>query len=159
MSMARTHRMPPPHSSDDWADFQDRLSQPLFLEVLDRLNVGPGSRLLDVNCGTDLALHLASERGAQVGGFDASEVALVRGRERTPQATLLVADLDSLSFPDASFDVVAGFNSLQFALDPAAALRETVRVTRPVAGRYRLTGTRHCSWGFNRQLSLPWQRG
>jgi SAM-dependent methyltransferase len=39
--------------------------------------------------------------------------------------------METLPWEDQAFDAVSGFNSLQFADDPAAALREWVRVVRP----------------------------
>ena len=47
-----------------WADLAESHNQPLFEAVLDAAGVGPGTRLLDVGCGTGLTLVLAARRGA-----------------------------------------------------------------------------------------------
>ncbi|KIX78478.1 methyltransferase type 11, partial [Streptomyces sp. MBRL 10] len=48
----------------DWAEIQERMLVPLYEAVYERLEVGPGDRLLDLGCGAGLALLLAAARGA-----------------------------------------------------------------------------------------------
>lgn len=67
----------------DWAEIQERMLVPLYASVLDRLGVGAGTRLLALNCGTGLALLLASARGAAVTGYDTD-----RDRLRLAEARL-----------------------------------------------------------------------
>ena len=47
-----------------WAELAESHNRPLFEAVLDAAGVGPGTRLLDVGCGSGLTLVLAAERGA-----------------------------------------------------------------------------------------------
>ena len=54
-------------------------------------------------------------------------------RRRVPGADVRVGDAEALPYPDASFDLVAGFNVFFFASDLVAALREAGRVARPGA--------------------------
>ncbi len=76
---------------------------------------------------------MARERGAIVSGCDISEPMLAIARERLPGAELKLGDLESLPFPDDSFDVVLAVNSLQFAPEPAKAARELTRVGSRIA--------------------------
>ena len=55
---------------DGWARFAEPHNQPLFAAVLDATGTGPGTRLLDLGCGTGLLLALAQARGATVTGLD-----------------------------------------------------------------------------------------
>ncbi|WP_443065671.1 SAM-dependent methyltransferase [Streptomyces sp. NBC_00557] len=56
---------------------------PLYEAVHERLEVGPGTRLLGLRCGAGLALLLAAGRGAEVTGVDAaSPERLALARER-----------------------------------------------------------------------------
>ena len=73
---------------------------------------------------------LALARGARVSGIDAAPAMIATARERAPEADLRVGRDDALPFEDGAFDVVTGFNSLQFADDPVLALREWMRVGR-----------------------------
>jgi SAM-dependent methyltransferase len=117
--------------ADDWARVQEPLMKPAFEAGLDALAITPGTRLLDVGCGSGLALRLAADRGATVSGLDASEALLEHARHRIPGAPIVQGELEDLPFADQSFDVVTGFNSFQYAYRPVAALAEAVRVLAP----------------------------
>jgi SAM-dependent methyltransferase len=114
----------------DWADFQEGTVRPVFQAVLERTRVGPGTRYLDAGCGSGMAAQMAAARGAQVSGVDAAEAMLSIARARVPTGDFRQGDLEQLPFADETFDVVTGFNSLQYAGNPVAALREVGRVAK-----------------------------
>jgi SAM-dependent methyltransferase len=114
-----------------WADLSEAHNRPLFEAVLDAANVGHATNLLDVGCGSGLALVLAAERGAMPAGIDISPGLLGVARERLPDADLREGDMEELPFADETFDAVTGVNAFQFAGDPRRALREAARVMRP----------------------------
>jgi FAD/FMN-containing dehydrogenase/SAM-dependent methyltransferase len=114
-----------------WAELAEAHNQPLFEAVLDAAQVGPGTRLLDVGCGSGLTLVLARQRGAAPAGLDISPGLLQVACDRLPDADLREGDLEFLPFGDAAFDAVTGINAFQFAGDPRRALAEAARVTRP----------------------------
>jgi SAM-dependent methyltransferase len=115
----------------NWADLMEKMALPIYHVVLDKTNVSRGTRLLDIGCGTGMAAQLAAMLGAEVTGLDASEAELDIARERVPNGDFRCGEMEELPYADASFDVVAAFNSLQFADDPLKALREARRVARP----------------------------
>lgn len=117
--------------ADDWANLQEGVARPIYQAVLDRLGVTTGTRYLDAGCGAGMAAQMAASRGARVSGIDAAEALLAIAKTRTPGGDFRLGDLEALPFGDAEFDVVTGFNSFQYAGDPAAALREARRVTKP----------------------------
>jgi SAM-dependent methyltransferase len=92
---------------------------------------GNGRRLLDVGCGTGHHLAGLRARGFDASGVDGSEEMLVRARQINPGAELRTADVDSLPFPDASFDYVVCIEVLRYLPDPTACIREMARVLRP----------------------------
>src|SRR4051794_17819963 len=112
-----------------WAELAEAHNRPLFEAVLDAAGVTAGTRLLDVGCGSGLALQLAHERGAIVSGIDISPGLLGIARERLLDADLREGDMETLPFADEAFDAVVGINAFQFAGDPVGALREAKRVT------------------------------
>ncbi|MER7764902.1 methyltransferase type 11 [Streptomyces sp. NPDC097619] len=66
----------------DWAEIQERMLVPLYEAVYDRLGVGPGTRLLGLDCGAGLALLLGAARGARVTGAERDPDRLALARER-----------------------------------------------------------------------------
>jgi SAM-dependent methyltransferase len=114
-----------------WAELSEPHNRPLFEAVLDAAEVGEGTRLLDVGCGTGMLLQLAVERGAVPAGIDVTPELLAIARDRLPEADLREGDMETLPWDDASFDAVTGVNAFQFAGDPGKALAEAARVLRP----------------------------
>ncbi|KUN82015.1 methyltransferase type 11 [Streptomyces bungoensis] len=66
----------------DWSEIQERMLVPLYETVYERLEVGPGTRLLGLRCGSGLALLMAASRGAAVTGVDSCSERLDLARER-----------------------------------------------------------------------------
>jgi SAM-dependent methyltransferase len=116
----------------DWADYNEPMCTPFYTSVLDATEVGPGTRLLDVGCGGGFALLLAAARGAAVSGLDATPALVDIARERVPQASVTVGDLeDPLPSGWGEFDVVTAFNSVQYAADPVAVVKNISQVAKP----------------------------
>ncbi len=92
--------------------------------------------ILDVGFGTGLSIpHYPPD--ARVVGIDVSSKMLEVGRrfarERSRQADVVVMDAEHLALPDHVFDSVAFNLCLCTIPDPAAAVREAVRVAKPGA--------------------------
>jgi SAM-dependent methyltransferase len=115
---------------EDWSELAEPQNVQLFSEALDAARVVGGVTLLDIGCGSGLALSLAAARGATTAGIDISAPLLDVARRRVPDADLREGGLDQLPFADEAFDVVLAVNALQFAADARGALREVSRVLR-----------------------------
>jgi SAM-dependent methyltransferase len=115
----------------DWAELAEPSNAPLFAEVLAQLKIGPGTRLLDIGCGSGYAARMAAALGATVTGIDITPELLAIARERVPGADFRAGGMDDLPFADGSFDAAVGFNAFPFADDPARAVAEAARVVRP----------------------------
>jgi SAM-dependent methyltransferase len=120
-------------AADDWASLQEAQHAPFFEAMLDAAEVGDGVRVLDAGCGGGGASVLAEGRGATVSGLDASAPLIDIARVRVPGGDFRVGDLEALPFADESFDAVIAANSIQYAEDRVAALRELGRVSAPEA--------------------------
>jgi SAM-dependent methyltransferase len=119
----------------DWASIQEQTSLPGYDFVLQKLNLSPADTLLDVGCGSGFFCSLAAASGATITGFDGTEPLILAARDRAPDITFLTGDMEALPFPDASFDIVTGFNSFQYAASIPKALAEALRVLKP-GGRF-----------------------
>jgi SAM-dependent methyltransferase len=115
----------------EWAALCAPAAAPAMARLVERTAVGPGTRLLDVGCGSGELLALAAARGAAVSGLDAAEGMIAIARERVPGADLRVGAMERLPWPNGRFDVVIALNALQFGADVAGALGEAARVARP----------------------------
>lgn len=111
----------------------------LRAEFAEWLSPRSDARVLDVGCGPG---HLAREfarRGCRVSGVDRGRNLLRRARRlaaQDPEAAARsiqfhVAPAERLPFPENLFDLTTATTVIYFVAQPAAVLREMVRVTRP----------------------------
>jgi len=107
-----------------------------YVTVHHRLGVDAGDRLLDVACGSGLAIELACLRGAACAGIDASPRLIAVARDRNPGSDIRVGDMHALPWDPASFDVVTSFRGI-WGTTPEA-VTEMHRVLRP-GGRAGIT--------------------
>jgi SAM-dependent methyltransferase len=107
-----------------------------YVAVHHRLGVDAGDRLLDVACGSGLAIELARLRGASCSGIDASARLVAVARDRNPQCDIEVGDMHALPWQPESFDVVTSFRGIWGTTPDAVA--EIYRVLRP-GGRLAMT--------------------
>jgi SAM-dependent methyltransferase len=130
---------PPPHRWEeageawgsraaDWACLYEHYSLDMLLALLPRLGVGPGISLLDVACGSGLAVRVADGMGADVAGIDAAAELVAVAGARTPTADLRVGSMFELPWPDEHFDAVVSVNGIWGGC--GAALDEAYRVLR-----------------------------
>jgi ubiquinone/menaquinone biosynthesis C-methylase UbiE len=104
-------------------------------QLLDRLEIKPGMRLLDVATGTGELARPAARRGLRVTGIDFAPALIATARTLTDEEQLSVeydvGDAEALPYADASFDVVTSTFGVMFAPDHRAVARELARVTAP----------------------------
>ena len=104
-------------------------------EYLDELQIGPGSRVLEVSVGTGLNLRFLPT-SATYFGLDISMGMLRRCQRNLRRwhrdvALLVQAAAEHLPFMDAAFDSVLHMGGINFFTDKAQALCEMVRVAKP----------------------------
>jgi len=130
----------------DWAYLAEPYARRANDALFDRVGVGPGTRLVDIACGSGYAADVAADRGAVVAGLDASEGLIAIARMRTPAGDFRVGDMFALPFADDTFDVATSFNGIWKGCEDA--LREARRVVRPGG----LVG--FSFWGAPKRLGL-----
>ena len=94
-----------------------------------------GRDVLEVGCGSGIAVQLFAEAGANVTAVDLTPWAVETTRSRLEAfhlpGTVLEADAEQLPFAEASFDVVFSWGVIHHTTDMQQALLELVRVLRP----------------------------
>ena len=115
---------------DDWTTLQEPNHIPLWNAMLDALEVGAGSRVLDAACGGGGSSVLIAERGAEVEGIDVTPALIELARQRVPAGTFVVGDIEALPQADGTFDAVLAANAVQFSVDREATVRGFARVCR-----------------------------
>lgn len=148
------------HSATDWAYLYEHYALDTIIAIFGRVDVSAGARLLDIACGSGLALRLAGGMGATTAGIDAAEALIEIARDRNPGADVRLGSMFDLPWADESFDTVVSINGIWGGCE--AALTEAHRVLRPggaIGISFWGTGTpndlRGCFKAFARHAPEP----
>jgi SAM-dependent methyltransferase len=131
----------------DWSEIQERMLVPLYEAVYERLEVGSGTRLLGLGCGSGLALLMAASRGAAVTGVESSSperLALARerllpdaGSPRARAHTRLVygSSRDAADAETPAYTLVTAFEPIGCLAGDSAGLGELLASAGPLTER------------------------
>jgi SAM-dependent methyltransferase len=125
-----------------WLELEDRLEEVSGLPghlAMDRLELLPGQRVVDLGCGSGrTTLELASRvgPGGQVTGADITAELLARARERAAllavgNVEFVHADVQVHDLGEARFDAAYSRFGVMFFTDPVAAFANVRRALRP----------------------------
>jgi ubiquinone/menaquinone biosynthesis C-methylase UbiE len=133
----RRYSMPGPRSYDLAAGLLFRGRYRAIAETI-AVEVPAGSRLLDVGCGPgEVLVRLATIAPAiETTGLDVDAAMIARARRKAEEfgsdgPSFVVADVASMPFPDASFDVVVSSYAVHHWPDRNAGLAEVLRILKP----------------------------
>ena len=115
-------------TNDVLSAFQDRRWR---RAVVRAVAARPGDRVLDLAAGTGTSSQPFADLGATVVPCDLSLGMLAVGKRARPGLPFTAGDATRLPFVDEAFDAVTISFGLRNVVDPAAALTEMARVTRP----------------------------
>jgi len=155
MQEHHTHHTAQSHRTDGyvihWAWLYDSLVRLVALgkepelrrQTIERAELGPGRRVLDVGCGTGTLLIAAvqAEPAIEARGIDPAVEMVLRARRKAAaagvEADFDVGVIEQLAFEDDFFDVVLSSLMLHHLPEPtrAAGLAEIRRVLKP-GGRF-----------------------
>ena len=118
-------------ASDGYERFMGRWSRRLAPLFVTFAGITEGDRVLDVGSGTGgLSAAAAAIESVQVTGIERSAAYVAYAREHV-DGRFEVGDALALPFSDDAFDRALSMLVLNFVPDPAAALQQMIRVTRP----------------------------
>jgi SAM-dependent methyltransferase len=104
-------------------------------DFIGRLHLKPGTKVLDVACGTGNQSIPAARAGAEVIGLDIATNLLEQARKRATDEKLKIefveGDAEKLPYAAARFDVVVSMFGAMFAPRPEVVASELLRVCRP----------------------------
>lgn len=105
-------------------------------QIIDKLDLHPGIRFLDVACGSGGLAIPAARRGADVVAVDIAPTMIERLTARAAAEGLSnlegrEMDGEALDLPDDTFDVSASQHGVSLFPNVQGGLREMARVTRP----------------------------
>lgn len=113
--------------------------EPLYRQIGILTELKAGMELLDAACGRGVTTSfLATTFGVDGTGVDPNEALIAEAEQRVKKLGLeqrinfQSAPLDDLPYQDEIFDVSIGEVALGASFDPAAAVRELARVTKPL---------------------------
>lgn len=105
------------------------------VEFVGRLNLKPGTRVLDVACGSGNQSIPAARTGAIVTGVDIAPNLIQQAGKWAANENLKIqfdeGDAENLPYADAEFDVVMTMFGAMFAPRPERIAAELIRVCRP----------------------------
>ncbi len=139
--------------ADAWSGASYERIAETFASIHDRvvelLGIEPGTRVLDVACGTGGVALRAARAGGDVVGIDISADQLAKARRAADAEGLRVrldeGDCQELPYREAEFDAVASAFGAIFAADHERTAGELARVCRP-GGRLVLTAWEDDDW-------------
>jgi SAM-dependent methyltransferase len=132
----------------DDAELYDRVRPGYPDRLFADLPIGPGSRVLEIGCGTGKATVPLARFGCEVTGVELSEpMAAVARRNlaRFPNATVEVAAFEDWAPPAERFDLVLSATAFHW-LDPAVRVAKAFDLLRP-GGALAVVSTHHVSGG------------
>lgn len=128
---------------------RERYAAEPFIAHFAGFDTARGKRVLEIGTGVGTDFIRFARAGAQLTGLDLTKRAIELLRQRLAleglEAQTLVADAESLPFPDGSFDRVYSWGVLHHTPDTPRAIREAIRVLAPGGELCVMLYARH-SW-------------
>jgi ubiquinone/menaquinone biosynthesis C-methylase UbiE len=105
-------------------------------KLVEVLHLTPGQQALDIGCGTGMvAEYLSDQTGACFTGIDYSPTAIRQATQRTVakrnRLTFRELNMDSLDYPDRSFDAIISIDTLYMPNDLDTTLKRLECMLRP----------------------------
>lgn len=118
-------------AAEGWSRYWGSVARPAWEALVDAAGIAPGTRVLDVGCGSGEFLAFLAERGAIPLGCDPAPGMLAAAARRAPTAELRAGGFGALPWMPGEVDVVVAVNALSFAPDLDDALAEAARLVGP----------------------------
>jgi 2-polyprenyl-6-hydroxyphenyl methylase / 3-demethylubiquinone-9 3-methyltransferase len=110
---------------------ENNLRNPWVQTIIEK-RLGNGCSVLDMGCGGGLLTNELAQAGHKVCGVDLSpgSLSFAQKKDRTGTVNYVLSPVETLPFPDASFDVVCAMDVLEHVACPAKVVEEASRVLK-----------------------------
>jgi ubiquinone/menaquinone biosynthesis C-methylase UbiE len=141
--------------ADVYEHFMGRWSARLAKPLLDFVGCQPGSKVLDVGCGTGTLTLALAQHGARAVGVDASRSYIDGARRLRPHPDIEyeLGDARQLPYANASFDACVSMLVIDVVPQVELVAAEMRRVTRP---RGVVAGATFDFWGGTPRSTSSW---
>lgn len=134
------------HAARDWSTLFEHYAVEAVAAIGRAVDARPGSRVLDVGCGSGWAMRFLRGLGADVAGIDASQRLLEVAEDRNPDSEIVHGSMFDLPWGADTFDAVVSINGIWGGGEDA--LLEAHRVLGP-GGHFGMS-----FWGVGEPLDL-----
>lgn len=105
-------------------------------DLLDRLDLNPGQRVLDLGCGAGgISEYISDQTDSHVTGLDYSKAAIAVANSRTEnqrsQLNFIEVDLNKLGLESHSYDAAVSIDSIYWVNDTVDALKRIIKTLKP----------------------------
>jgi SAM-dependent methyltransferase len=108
---------------------EDKINHPQVRLLLELIR--PTDTIVEFGCGGGVALSAAGERAKVAIGIDIGDIALAKANRRPGKHRTMKSDIAKVPLPSDFADIIYSFEVLEHVWDPAAVIREMVRVLKP----------------------------
>jgi SAM-dependent methyltransferase len=106
--------------------------------------------IVEFGCGGGVVLSAAGQQARRAIGFDIGQIALRKAGSRPGRHSAVQADVASVPLPDNCANLAYSFEVLEHVWNPAAVIREMIRVVKPGGTIFFTTPN-----GYSMNLHLP----
>lgn len=108
------------------------LMEVILEDVIQKLSLKSGETFLDAGCGSGFMLNeIGKKISLKMTGSDISVKQIENAKKCFPGIEFFAAPIESLPFPDGSFDKILCYSTLTYCIDWKKSVDEVLRVCRP----------------------------
>jgi ubiquinone/menaquinone biosynthesis C-methylase UbiE len=94
------------YESSDFSYYPENISSKFLRVLAERCKLKPGSKIIDVGCGTGFYVNLFTKLGFNASGIDISKTAIEKAKDKYPGSIFEVVDATKMPYKKNEFDMI-----------------------------------------------------